>query len=82
MYSKAYQQVIAGRVRENEQLSFFGKNKIGTPAGVFQIDSKGGQTQPTIKINILGSSSVGKPEGPTKEDKSAYNEPGYGAGKV
>lgn len=33
-YSKAYQTVIAGRVREDET-DFYGKNKVATPAGTF-----------------------------------------------
>lgn len=31
-YSKAYQTVVAGRTREDE-VSFYGKNKVATPSG-------------------------------------------------
>lgn len=43
-YSKSYQTVTAGRVREDEAISFFGKNKIATPARVTNFVSQGGQT--------------------------------------
>lgn len=47
-YSKSYQSVEAGRVREDESLAFFGQNKIATPARVTNFVSQGGQKQPTI----------------------------------
>ena len=35
VYSKAYQTVVAGRVREDEGIAYFGMNEITTPAGGF-----------------------------------------------
>lgn len=67
----AYQQVIAGRVREDEQIAFFGDNKVTTPARVSQITSQGGRKQPTIVIDYLNYDGVGK-AGTTTDNKSAY----------
>jgi hypothetical protein len=47
-YSKAYQVVTAGRVREDEAIAFLGKNKIATPARVTNFNSVGGQSKPSI----------------------------------
>ena len=59
-YPKAYQTVIAGRVREDEQIAFFGKNKVAVPGRVTSFNSTGGKKQPTIQKNWLGSEFVGK----------------------
>lgn len=59
-YSKAYQTVIAGRVREDE-VDFYGKNKVATPAGSFTTKSRGGVTKlPTFKKEYLKTEFVGK----------------------
>lgn len=59
-YSKAYQTVIAGRVREDE-VDFYGKNKVATPAGVYTTKSRGGVTKsPTFKKEYLKTEFVGK----------------------
>jgi hypothetical protein len=47
MYSKAYQTVVAGRVRENEAIAFYGQNKVSC-GRVTAFVSMGGQKQPTI----------------------------------
>jgi len=78
MYSKAYQDVTAGRVREDEGIAFYGKNKIATPARVTSFTSMGGQKQPEIVEE--GNEFVGKNvdlEGvkSTKRNKSAYKSP-------
>lgn len=77
-YSTAYQTKEAGRVREDEAIQFFGKNKIATPARVTSFDSVGGQKQPTIveeanefvgkAVDLGGVTS-------TKRNKSAYRPP-------
>jgi hypothetical protein len=77
-YSKAYQTVTAGRVREDEAIGFFGQNEIATPARVTSFKSVGGQTQPTIvedpnefvgkSVNLGGVTS-------TKRNKGAYRPP-------
>jgi hypothetical protein len=71
MASNSYQAVIAGRVREDEGIAFFGDNKIATPARVSQITSLGNRKQPTIVIDYLNHTGVGKP-GTTTDNKSAY----------
>lgn len=43
-YSKAYQTVEAGRVREDEAIGFFGDNKVALPPRVTSFVSQGGQT--------------------------------------
>jgi hypothetical protein len=60
-YSKAYQEVIAGRVREDEQIAFYGKNKVATPARVTSFNNLGGRKQPTVVKNwITGDPGMGK----------------------
>ena len=46
-YSKAYQTVEAGRVREDEAIAFYGDNKVSV-GRVTAFVSMGGQKQPTI----------------------------------
>ena len=78
MYSKAYQTVTAGRVREDEAIGFYGQNKVALPARVTNFVSMGGQTQPTVveepnefvgKNVDLGNSHS------TKRNLSAYRPP-------
>jgi len=60
-YSKAYQTVVAGRVREDEAIAYFGDNRFTTPAGNFDMVRTGGSTaQPVITKNWLGIEYVGK----------------------
>jgi hypothetical protein len=58
--SNAYQEVIAGRVREDEQIGFFRDNKIATPARVTNFKSVGGAKAPSITKNFLQTEFVGK----------------------
>lgn len=58
-YSRAYQTVTAGRVREDEAITFLGKNKIATPARVTSFTSMGGQT-PAPTITEGANEFVGK----------------------
>ena len=59
VYSKSYQEIVSGRVREDEAISFYGKNKVALPGRVTNFVSMGGQTQPTI---VEGPNEfVGKP---------------------
>ena len=46
-YSKRYQEIVAGRVREDEGIAFYGQNKVSV-GRVTNFVSMGGQTQPTI----------------------------------
>ena len=76
-YSVAYQQVIAGRVREDEQIAFYGQNKVSC-GRVTNFVSMGGQKQPKIveeanefvgkNVDLGGVTS-------TKRNKSAYKPP-------
>ena len=77
-YSKAYQEVIAGRVREDEAIGFYGKNKVALPARVTNFVSMGGQTQPTIveQANEFVGKSVDMTDvHSTKHNYSAYQAP-------
>jgi hypothetical protein len=49
VYSKSYQTVTAGRVREDEAIAYFGKNEVSTPVGNFSTNRTGGAVaQPKI----------------------------------
>lgn len=71
-YSKSYQDVIAGRVRENEKNDFFGDNAVATPAGTFRNvrSSGGGQTPEITKKEDMKTEYAGK------------ERPSDGSGKV
>ena len=77
-YSRAYQEVIAGRVREDEQIAFYGKNKVALPPRVTSFVSMGGQKQPTVveEANEFVGKSVDltNPHS-TKHNLSAYRPP-------
>jgi len=60
-YSKAYQSIVAGRVREDETISFFGKNKVAVPGRVTSFNSVGGQKQTVVKVDNLQFTGIGKP---------------------
>ena len=77
-YNKSYQTVIAGQVRENEGVPFFGKNKIATPAGVFAIVNLSADKQPKITRNALQSTGVGK-AGTVSDNVGSYNDASYQA---
>ena len=55
-----YQQVIAGRVREDE-FPFFKNNQFAVPGRVVSISNMGGAKQPFITKNYLQTPNVGKP---------------------
>jgi len=62
VYSKAYQTVIAGRVREDEGIAYFGTNEVTTPAGGFvmtRADGDADKEVPLIAEN-LQNEEVGK----------------------
>jgi len=60
-YSRAYQEVIAGRVREDEQIGFFGRNEVATPVRVTSFQSTGGRKMPSGERDYLRHPGVGKP---------------------
>lgn len=73
-YSKSYQTVTAGRVREDEAIGFFGQNEVATPARVTSFNNVGGKKQPTLDTDHLQHEGVGKP-GTVSTNISAYNPP-------
>ena len=77
-YSKAYQEVIAGRVREDEQIAFYGENKVSAGSRVTNFTSMGGQTQPTVVEDpneFVGKNVDLGDATSTKRNKSAYRPP-------
>jgi hypothetical protein len=71
-YSKAYQTVVAGRVREDEAIGFFKNNSIATPARVSTITNRSARKQPVIDTDHLRHTGIGK-TGTVSDNKSAYN---------
>lgn len=61
-YSRSYQEVIAGRVRENEKNDFFGDNAVATPAGTFRTTrvSGNGELPAITKAEDLKTEYTGK----------------------
>ena len=59
-YSKAYQQVVAGRVREDEAIGFFGNNEVATPVRTTSFESTGGKKFPVGQVDHLRHPGVGK----------------------
>ena len=77
-YSRAYQTITAGRVREDEAITFLGKNKIATPARVTSFNSLGGGTQPTVVEDpneFVGKNVDLGDVTSTKRNKGAYRPP-------
>jgi len=59
-YSKSYQTVVAGRVREDE-MPFFKNNMVAVPGRVTNFVAQGGEPSPHLKKNVLQYPGVGKP---------------------
>ena len=74
-YSKAYQTVTAGRVREDEAIGFFGNNAVAGPARVTVTTNTSARKQPVVDVDHLAHEGVGK-TGTVSDNKSAYNQPG------
>lgn len=79
-YSKSYQEVVAGSVREDET-SFYGLNKVATPARVTTFTNLGGKKQPKVDVDHLQYAGSGKPNNPvdpvtgfTSDNLSTNNE--------
>jgi hypothetical protein len=66
-YSKAYQEIIAGRVREDEQIGFFGHNEVALPPRVTSFTNMISNKEPVITQDFLASDEVGKPDGGDRE---------------
>lgn len=76
-YSRAYQEVIAGRVREDEQIAFYGQNKVSC-GRVTNFVAMGGQKQPTVveEANEFVGKTVDLTDPhSTKHNFSAYRPP-------
>jgi hypothetical protein len=69
-YSKAYQEVVAGRVREEEGIAFIGENKasVGRVTNFLNLASA---KQPTLQQDHLRHPGVGK-KGTVSNNISAY----------
>ena len=72
VYSKAYQTVTAGRVREDEAIAFFGDNEIATPARVTSFKTVGSSKQPVVVRDNLNHEGIGK-TGTSSDNLGAYN---------
>ena len=75
-YSKAYQEVVAGRVREDEQIGFYGENKVALPTRTTAFTPVGAKKQPTLEKDNLNHPGIGK-AGTESEEIAAYNENPY-----
>ena len=60
VYSKAYQQVWAGRVREDEAIGFFGHNSVALPPKVTTFVNMISGKEPTVTKDFLGTDRAGK----------------------
>jgi hypothetical protein len=60
VYSKAYQEVIAGRVREDEQIAFYGDNRVAVPGRTVSFVALGGKKMPVGERDYLNHPGVGK----------------------
>ena len=83
-YSKAYQTVIAGRVREDEGIAFYGKNKIAVPGHVVTFANQSAQKQPKITTDALQNQDVGKirPAADLTATSIAQNKSAYATGSI
>lgn len=70
-YSKAYQTVTAGRVREDE-LGFFKLNQSVSPARTYGSYPVGGKKEPTVFADYQNDNFIGKPSAVRKPVLSAY----------
>jgi hypothetical protein len=59
-YSKAYQEVEAGRVREDEAISFFGNNLVAVPDRTHVSVPVGTNKFPEGKVDYLKTPEAGK----------------------
>lgn len=76
-YSKAYQEVVAGRVRETEAIGFFKNNEVAVPGRTTASNPVGGKTQPTVDVDHFNDPNIAKPNTTKDPDKSAYHPNRY-----
>jgi hypothetical protein len=76
-YSKAYQTVVAGRVREDEAIAFFGDNKVAVAGRTFANPVIGGKKQPTVDTDYMHDTGMGKAVAQRDPLKDAYNPNKY-----
>lgn len=76
---KAYQEKIAGRVREDERIGFFKDNSVATPARVATITSLGGSKQPVIveEANEFVGKNVDFGDEDTRVESTKINKSAY-----
>lgn len=70
-YSKAYQTVTAGRVREDE-LAFFKNNSSASPARVYGSYPTGAKKEPTVFKDYQDDNFIGKASSLRKPVLCAY----------
>lgn len=75
-YSKAYQQIVSGRTREDE-LAFFKQNQSVSPAKVYGHYPTGGKSEPTIVKDLTDDNFVGKASSLRKPVLSCYKPNSY-----
>ena len=59
-YSRAYQIQIAGRVREDEAIGFYGHNSVALPPRVTSFVNMVSGKEPTVTKDFLATDRVGK----------------------
>ena len=59
-YSRAYQQVLSGRVREDEAIGFYGHNSVALPPKVTTFVNMSASKEPTVTKDFLGTDRAGK----------------------
>jgi len=72
-YSKAYQEVVAGRVREDESVTMFKKNQVAVPNKVTGFYPVGSAQQPVVKVDNFNDPNIAKPNTTKDPEKSAFN---------
>lgn len=78
-YSKAYQEVIAGRVREDEQIGMFRNNQVATPARVTGFYPVGANEEVpgSIRVYHFRDPNIAKPNTEKDPEKAAYDAGSY-----
>ena len=80
VYQTAYQTVTAGRVREDEVVTFLGQNKLSVPSGVRTAINTGNSKEPTIAKGYLDDRGTGKAAASRDPQLGVYVGGKYNAG--
>ena len=76
-YSRAYQTVVAGRVRDEEAIDIFRKNQVVTPARIASLNPVAGKKQVTVTSLALEDTQVGKATGRSSLPTPAFPAPNH-----